>query len=66
MRMEERYVIDEDGFTGAVARLVEQFTKQNPSIGKFQCTCHDGTVVTIEVEKKKLRAKKWVGDGHSA
>lgn len=49
---DERYVIDVDGFTAAVARLVQQFRIQNPGIGEFKCTCLDGTKVTIKVGKK--------------
>lgn len=52
------YRIDEDNFTAAVARLVEQFKAENPSVGEFACTCHDGTTVAIKVEAKKPRTKK--------
>jgi hypothetical protein len=49
--MSEKYNIDTHLFTAAVASLVQQFRTQNPGLGEFRCTCHDGTKVTIKVGK---------------
>lgn len=53
------YKIETDSFTAAVAQLVEAFKKENPGIGTFKCTCHDGTKVTLNIaQPKPPKAKK--------
>lgn len=47
--MSELYEIKTRTFTEAVARLVDTFKKHNPGIGKFACTCLDGSRVRITI-----------------
>lgn len=47
--MSELYEIKTRTFTEAIARLVDTFKKHNPGIGKFECTCLDGSRVRIVI-----------------
>lgn len=50
---EEAYEVPAtDSFTKALTLLIRQFREQNPSIGGFGCTCHDGTKVKLTFGNK--------------
>ena len=53
--MAKKYEISEEHFTGALDRLVQQFKRENPSIGKFEATCHDGSKVTIKIKNLPVK-----------
>lgn len=42
-----RYRVDTESFTAAIAAVIGEFHRQNPSIGKFQLVTKDGTKVVI-------------------
>lgn len=62
----ERYQIDAEGLTAAIAELVKQIRTHDPSLGGLKCVCHDGTRVTIKVGNGPIGAKKPVSDAKEA
>lgn len=46
------YTIATDNLTAAIAQIVTAFRAENAGIGKYRAVCHDGTVVTIDTDKK--------------
>lgn len=46
---ESFYDIKANDFTEALAKLVQKFKTENPGVGKFEATCHDGSKVVIRI-----------------
>jgi hypothetical protein len=47
-------------FEGALLQVIEQFRRENPSIGAYNATLHDGSTVILWFRNKpaRKRAKK--------
>lgn len=58
--MSKPYTIEEEGLSGACARLVELMKKNEPGLGEYKATCHDGSTIEIKIEVKKRRARRGV------
>lgn len=56
-----RYEISTDNFTAAIAKLVAEFRKEDPSIGRFEAVCHDGTKVTIRMPSTQKNSRPTKG-----
>lgn len=52
------YMINTNSATAAIAELVKAFVAQNPGVGQFSCTCHDGTKVVIKLKSEYSRPRR--------